>query len=202
MLDAKSLIEIKNKNIIDLGGSPVIFDIPQEVGNTEGELLDRVTASLKALYPFRNSEKAGAKYRTLSRVFKLKSGVTFDEYKEKGEKFLHGGALGNYTNNAIENLTKTNQVILLRETDKDSVLKYTTPDNSVLLEFILPATNVAYGLAYSLDKSTVIDFFMNESLTQSLNFTFTFSPSFDENTFKAEYLDMMKHLSEVEAKFY
>lgn len=200
--DSKSLIDVKNKQIVDLGGTAILFDLKEEVGNTDKELLERITAQLKALYPFRNSEKAGAKYRTLSRVFKLKSGITFEEYKEKGNKFLHGGALGNYTNNVLFNLVKTNQFFLLRETDKDPVLKYTTPDNSVLYQVLLPNTNVAYGLAYNVDKNTVIDFYQNESLTQSLNFTYTFSPSFDDETFRTEYKEMMKQLSDIENKNY
>ncbi len=201
-LDAKQLIEIKNKQIIDLGGSAVIFDLKEEIGTTDEQLLNRVTAQLKALYPFRTSEKAGAKYRTLNRVFKLKSGITFEDYKEKGNKFLHGGALSNYTNNVLSSIVKTNQFFLLRETDKDPVLKYTTPDNSVLYQVILPNTNVAFGLAYEVAKSTVIDFYQDEELTQSLNMTFTFSPSFDEATFKQEYMEMMKRLDEVEKKYY
>lgn len=200
--DARALIDVKNKSIVDMGGNPVIFKIQDEVGVTTDELLDRVAKQLKAIYPFRNSEKIGAKYRTLSRVFKLKSGITFEEYREKGSKFLYGGAVGNYTNNIFSNLTKTNQFIELRETESDAVLKYTTPDNSVLFQVILPNTNVAYAVAYPLGKNTVLDFYQDEELTQSLNLTYSFSATFDEEVFKNEYSEMMKSLYDVEKKYY
>ena len=202
LLDAKHIIEVKNKEIIDLGGNAVIFDIPQEIGITKEDLLDRVSKQLKALYPFRNSEKVKAKYNTLNRVFKLKSGITYEDYKEKGEKFVHGGALGNYTNNVLSSLVKTNQFFVLRETDKDPVLKYTTPDNSVLVQVLLPNNNSAFALLYKVDKSTVMDFYKTENLTDSLNFTYSFSPTFDEGTFKNEYLALMSKLAEIEKKYY
>ena len=200
LADAKQLIGIKNNKIVELGGTAIIFTVKEEIGSSDQDLLNRITAQLKALYPFRTSEKVGAKYRTLDRVFKLKSGITFDEYKAKGSKFLYGGAISNYTNNVLSNLEKTNQFFLLRETDKDAILKYTTPENSILYSVVLPDTNVVYALAYPVDKATVVDFYKDEALTESLNLSFTFSPTFDESTFKNEYLLMMKQLADLEQK--
>jgi len=201
MEDAKILIDVKNKSIIDIGGSPVVIEV-KDAGISEQQLLDRISVQLKALYPFRNSEKAGAKYRTLDRIFKLKSGVTFDDFKAKGNKFFYGGMLSAYVNFVLSSLPKTNQFFYLRETQDDVLLKYTTPDNSVLYQVLLPNNNVAYGLAYPLDKNTIIDFYQDEELTQSLNLTYSFSASNSEEVFNNEYNEMMKLLQDVEKKYY
>ena len=107
----------------------------------------------------------------------MKSGIEFEEYREKGNKFLYGGAVSNYSNNVMSNLSKTNQFFYLRETEKDSVLKYTTPDNSVLYQVLLPSTNTAFAVVYPVDKNTTLDFYQDEELTQSLNLTYSFSAS-------------------------
>lgn len=200
--DSRMLIDIKNRSIIDLGGTAITFDVKEQAGISETDLLDRITKQLSAIYPFRTSANIVAKYNTLNRIFKLKSGITFEEFKNNGSKFLYGGSVGNYTNNIISNLVKTNQFFFLRETKNDSVLKYRTPDNSVLFQVLLPNSNIAFAVIYPLEKNTIVDFYQDEELTQSLNLTYSFSAPFDYEMFTNEYNNMMKELFDTEKKYY
>ena len=202
--DAKALVEIKNKSIIDMGGTPVVVTVQEQVGITKEDVRDTLLRMLKATYLSKDRvPKIMQKYKQNNKMFKLKFGITYEEYKERGEKFFYGGVVSNYTNNVLSNLAKTNQFVLLRETQSDAVLKHTTPEKSFLYQVLLSKEgNFAYALAYPLGKNTVVDFYQDEELIQSLNYTFTFTPSFNEDVFSKEFSEMMVGLSDVEKKYY
>ena len=103
-------------------------------------------------------------------------------------KFFYGGTLSAYNNFVMSNLVKTNEFFYLRETDKDAILKYTTPTNSLLYQVLLPKTNVAYALVYPFNKNTIVDIYKDEDLKESLGITYTFSVENSQEKFNNQYL--------------
>ncbi|MBK7362953.1 MAG: hypothetical protein IPJ01_11715 [Micavibrio sp.] len=202
MQDAKALIDVKNKSIVDMGGTPVVIEVTEGIGTSDEQLMKIIKAKLATTSRFRSNPTANAVYVSMSRIFKLKTGVTYEEYLAKGSKFFYGGVLSKYTNSVLSNLISTNEFFYLRETQDDNMLKYTTPDNSVLFQVLLPNENTAYALVYPLNQNTVVDFFQDEDLTQSLNLTYSFSVNNSDEVFANEYSDMKKKLYDVEKKYY
>ena len=201
--DAKDLIEVKNQEIVNLGGSPIVIEPIQEIGISDKTLLEKLRAKLSTLALIKGKSKtAQSKYNTLNLIFRTKSGVSYDEFSEKGMKFFYGGTLSAYNNFVMSNLVKTNEFFYLRETDKDAILKYTTPTNSLLYQVLLPKTNVAYALVYPFNKNTIVDIYKDEDLKESLGITYTFSVENSQEKFNNQYLELSKKLEEVENKYY
>jgi hypothetical protein len=201
--DAKDLIEAKNQEIVNLGGSPIVIEPIQEIGISDKTLLEKLRAKLSTLALIKGKSKtAQSKYNTLNLIFRTKSGVSYDEFSEKGMKFFYGGTLSAYNNFVMSNLVKTNEFFYLRETDKDAILKYTTPTNSLLYQVLLPKTNVAYALVYPFNKNTIVDIYKDEDLKESLGITYTFSVENSQEKFNNQYLELSKKLEEVENKYY
>lgn len=201
--DAKDLIEAKNQEIVNLGGSPIVIEPIQEIGISDKTLLEKLRAKLSTLALIKGKSKtAQSKYNTLNLIFRTKSGVSYDEFSEKGMKFFYGGTLSAYNNFVMSNLVKTNEFFYLRETYKDAILKYTTPTNSLLYQVLLPKTNVAYALVYSFNKNTIVDIYKDEDLKESLGITYTFSVENSQEKFNNQYLELSKKLEEVENKYY
>ena len=201
--DAKDLIEAKNQEIVNLGGSPIVIEPIQEIGISDKTLLEKLRAKLSTLALIKGKSKtAQSKYNTLNLIFRTKSGVSYDEFSEKGMKFFYGGTLSAYNNFVMSNLVKTNEFFYLRETDKDAILKYTTPTNSLLYQVLLPKTNVAYALVYPFNKNTIVDIYKDEDLKESLGITYTFSVENSQENFNNQYLELSKKLEEVENKYY
>ena len=201
--DAKDLIEVKNQEIVNLGGSPIVIEPIQEIGISDKTLLEKLRAKLSTLALIKGKSKtAQSKYNTLNLIFRTKSGVSYDEFSEKGMKFFYGGTLSAYNNFVMSNLVKTNEFFYLRETEKDAILKYTTPTNSLLYQVLLPKTNVAYALVYPFNKNTIVDVYKDEDLKESLGITYTFSVENSQEKFNNQYLELSKKLEEVENKYY
>jgi hypothetical protein len=201
--DAKDLIEVKNQEIVNLGGSPVVIEPIQEIGISDKTLLEKLRAKLSTLALIKSKSKtAQSKYNTLNLIFRTKSGVSYDEFSEKGMKFFYGGTLSAYNNFVMSNLVKTNEFFYLRETEKDAILKYTTPTNSLLYQVLLPKTNVAYALVYPFNKNTIVDVYKDEDLKESLGITYSFSVDNSQEKFNNQYLELSKKLQEVENKYY
>ena len=201
--DAKDLIEVKNQEIVNLGGSPVVIEPIQEIGISDKTLLEKLRAKLSTLALIKGKSKtAQSKYNTLNLIFRTKSGVSYDEFSEKGMKFFYGGTLSAYNNFVMSNLVKTNEFFYLRETEKDAILKYTTPTNSLLYQVLLPKTNVAYALVYPFNKNTVVDVYKDEDLKESLGITYSFSVDNSQEKFNNQYLELSKKLEEAENKYY
>jgi hypothetical protein len=201
--DAKDLIEVKNQEIVNLGGSPVVIEPIQEIGISDKTLLEKLRAKLSTLALIKGKSKtAQSKYNTLNLIFRTKSGVSYDEFSEKGMKFFYGGTLSAYNNFVMSNLVKTNEFFYLRETEKDAILKYTTPTNSLLYQVLLPKTNVAYALVYPFNKNTIVDVYKDEDLKESLGITYSFSVDNSQEKFNNQYLELSKKLEEVENKYY
>ena len=201
--DAKDLIEVKNQEIVNLGWSPIVIEPIQEIGISDKTLLEKLRAKLSTLALIKGKSKtAQSKYNTLNLIFRTKSGVSYDEFSEKGMKFFYGGTLSAYNNFVMSNLVKTNEFFYLRETDKDAILKYTTPTNSLLYQVLLPKTNVAYALVYPFNKNTIVDIYKDEDLKESLGITYTFSVENSQEKFNNQYLELSKKLEEVENKYY
>jgi hypothetical protein len=201
--DAKDLIEVKNKEIVNLGGTPIIVEPIQQIGISDKTLLEKLRAKLSTLALIKGKSKtAESKYNTLNLIFRTKSGVSYDEFSEKGMKFFYGGTLSAYNNFVMSNLIKTNQFFYLRDTDKDSVLKYTTPNNSVLYQVLLPKTNVAYALVYPFEKNTIVDIYKDEYLKEGLGLTYSFTGDNSQESFNNQYLELSKKLEEIENKYY
>jgi hypothetical protein len=201
--DAKDLIEAKNQEIVNLGGSPIVIEPIQEIGISDKTLLEKLRAKLSTLALIKaKSKTAQSKYNTLNLIFRTKSGVSYDEFSEKGMKFFYGGTLSAYNNFVMSNLVKTNEFFYLRETDKDAILKYTTPTNSLLYQVLLPKTNVAYALVYPFNKNTIVDIYKDEDLKESLGITYTFLVENSQEKFNNQYLELSKKLEEVENKYY
>ena len=201
--DAKDLIEVKNQEIVNLGGSPVVIEPIQEIGISDKTLLEKLRAKLSTLALIKSKSKtAQSKYNTLNLIFRTKSGVSYDEFSEKGMKFFYGGTLSAYNNFVMSNLVKTNEFFYLRETEKDAILKYTTPTNSLLYQVLLPKTNVAYALVYPFNKNTIVDVYKDEDLKESLGITYSFSVDNSQERFNNQYLELSKKLEEVENKYY
>ena len=201
--DAKDLIEAKNQEIVNLGGSPIVIEPIQEIGISDKTLLEKLRAKLSTLALIKGKSKtAQSKYNTLNLIFRTKSGVSYDEFSEKGMKFFYGGTLSAYNNFVMSNLVKTNEFFYLRETDKDAILKYTTPTNSLLYQVLLPKTNVAYALVYPFNKNTIVDIYKDEDLKESLGITYTFLVENSQEKFNNQYLELSKKLEEVENKYY
>ena len=201
--DAKSIIDIKNRKIVDLGGTPIVFDVKESVGVTDEELIEKLRAKLAAFYMIKSkSETANNKFNAFNRVFKSKTGITYEQFREAGNKFVYGGVLNSSMNFVLTNLSEINEFSYIKKANEDAILKYTTPENSILYSVILPKGNIAYALVYLVGKNKVIDFYQDEQLRKSLNYTYSFVDNNGQESFQNKYLEMINQLSDVETKNY
>lgn len=196
--DALYLIDFKNKKIQELGGEPIIQQ--QVVGITEEEALRKIIKQLSVLKKLKSGNpKAEKQYSVLNKILKLKTGVEHEEYLNKGGKFMMGGQVSD-VRHIVNNLIQSNEYILLRDSKDDNILKYTTPDGSMLFQVITPNSNVIYGLGYFSKDKFIIDFYEDEDLRQSLNFSYHFSNDYNNKKFKIEYLTLKKLLKDLDNK--
>jgi hypothetical protein len=201
--DSKSLISIKNNEIIGLGGSPVDFDLKEEIGIAQSEAVKIVLKKLKAIYKIKDvNETSKKKYKSYDFILRMSTKMSYEDYLKNGEKFSEGGAVLNYKTDTLSVLEKTNQFYKLRLTENDSMLKYRTPDKSVLYQVLLPNAGIAFAVAYPMQNNMILDFYQDEDLSQSLNVTYSFADGLSDESFSVEYNKMMKDLSEIEKKYY
>lgn len=199
--DAVSIIQIKNKQITDLGGEPIVFEVNQSVGLTEDEFIRQIVKKMGVYKRFIASNPvAQKKYNLLDSMLKRKTGVSYQQYLDKGEKFFLGGNIKTESHMIFNNLLQTNEFVFVRETRDDSVLRYTTPENSVLFQVLTPETNVLFALGYFVGDDFILDFYEDEILSKSLNLTYSFTATYSLKDFKLQYIKLKKKLKEIDKK--
>jgi hypothetical protein len=199
--DAKDLIKIKNQKIIDLGGEPVLFTVEQSVGISNEDAIRIIIKKMGVFKRFiSTNEVALKKYNLLNKMLKGKTGVTYEDYLAKGEKFLYGGELSGDYRLVFNNLIKTNEFVLFKETKHDAILKYITPENSYVFQVLTPNANVIFALAYFVYDVLKLDFYKDEYLNKSLNLSYSFTKTYSVDSFENQYIELKKILNELDKK--
>jgi hypothetical protein len=200
--DANSLISIKNNEIIDLGATPYVEPV-KNIGISVSDAVNIILKKIKSIYKFKDmNDKSKKKYKTLNLLLRINTKMTYEDYLNNGEKFEEGGAVKNFSNDTISKLESGNQFYKLMETSESPILKYKTPDNSYLYQVLLESGNLAFALIYRIENNTIVDFYQDEDLSQSINLISSFEDELAEESFKLKYDDMMRSLYEAEKKYY
>jgi len=205
--DANFLIGVKNKEIVDMGGTPII-EQATDIGISVQDAISIILKKIKAIYKFKDmNEKSKKKYKALSLLFRINAKMTYEDYLAKGEKFLEGGsildtAVNNFSNDTISKLESGNQFYKLKETADDSFLRLRTPINSHLYQVLLESGNIAFALIYRNENNTTIELYQDEDISQSLNLTFSFKDGLTDEMFKTQYDEMIKSIYNAEIKYY
>jgi hypothetical protein len=71
-----------------------------------------------------------------------------------------------------------------------------------LYQVLLESGNLAFALIYRIENNTIVDFYQDEDLSQSINLISSFEDELAEESFKLKYDDMMRSLYEAEKKYY
>lgn len=199
--DAIEIINVKNKQIVDLGGEPIQQTIAASVGTSKEDIIETIIAQMNAYKRFitRNPE-ALARYNALDGALKRRTGVSYDEYVAGARKFFYGGELVKDNVKIINDLVKTNEFAFIRESKDDPILRYKTPIDSILLEVITPKTNVIYALGYFYENQLILDFYRNDILKNSLNLTHSFPTTYTPKEFELAYIDLKEKLKEIDKR--